>query len=1489
MSISVEPDLFGNLTLGASCTGCAGIHNAPSPDDEAYGSSPDLSGPVEIDFIYNSNSAANGPFGYGRTLTTNFSLSITGDKAIITRGNGSLGRYTRGELVTPSSGSGSGSGSGSPTGISVTRYNPQKVGSRNQLTRSADGTWVETAPDGRKMVYLNAVEGQINRLSYVEDSVGNRHTFFYSDDAKKLLTSITDAYGRRTTLGYNADQTLLQSITDFAGRVTRFEYDAAKIPGKPVLTRIVGPTGCQTSYEYTVTAALTAVIDPNGYRTQYTYDAQRRVLSRYVVGVGTDKYTYGADGNITNALGETVKFETDTNGKVVAGVNDKGQRRTITRDSNGWETARPDMTGATQYTQYNSRGDVLKSTDAIGHSTLYERDTYGNATKITHSDGTFELMDWGSGAVASRRRLLGHTDALGAATSYSYDGHGKVTSVTDALGAVTKLQYDGYGRLIGTTDALNQVTTMEYDAADNLTARVDALGHRWSLEYDGADRPIKSTDAEGGVMQWGHDANGNVTLVIDELGQRTTTVYNAFDLPVSQTDALGGVLRWEYDALGHQIAQVDALGQRSSIEINNLGQVAATVDALGRRTTTEFDADNHPVAIMNALGERTTMERDALSRVRAMVDALGHRTQIEYDARGRQSAVTDANGNRTQMIYDAKGQQIAVVDALNQRTGVEYDAVGRPIATVDANGNRTVMEYDALGQQVAQVDALGHRTQMEYDAAGRHVATVDALNQRTQMDYDKVGRLLATTDANGSVTHKEYDAKGQQIADVDALNQRTVVEYDALGRQTAIVDPGGVTHRTEMSYDAVGQLLSRRDALGNVESFSYDKVGNQVNRTDARGQLTTYTYDKLNRLLSQHLTGGEVIAFTYDPMGQQLTMTDASGTTTNSYDALGRVLSEVNGRGNKLAYEHDAVGRRTVMIDPEGGRTLYAYDANGWLLKLTDPQNGATDYFYDKLGRVLTKTLPNGVKTTHVYNEVGYETLLEERDASGTLLSSYASAYDKVGMKLSVTEKDGSVVSYRYSLTYELAREERTGGGPYLIEYFYDAAGNHLRTLRDGVETTTSTDAANQVTRRVGPNGTVNFSYDADGNLSSETNADGSGKNYFFDGQDRLIAVEVKSAGGVLSHRSEFSYDAFGRLVKSAEFERNGTAWVKQSESGRVFDGLDTVQERGENNQVLAQLTRDGNIGGILSRKVGANTSFFGYDGNGNVTTLSDAQGNSVGHYRYDGFGNTLEATGSSAQENSHRFSTKELHAPSGLYHYGFRFYSPTLGRWFNRDPIREVGGINLHQMAGNNAVNFVDEYGFAQIELRWREVIGGLNHAFLLIWDEDAKGRRIGVPRYFGGYKGDGFVGPLESAPLTSRYGYYVGPSGKQKGAPDFGYFGSKLAGSMLLINDDKPACYYINKLKPISDSITKYGLGYPAGGYGENSNTVTHTLVMFGLGIKTPFKNANLKKEPYLPYWNYVFVPGQVDSRDGHSPLEKYIQDLGAIRKSPYTVMRN
>ena len=177
---------------------------------------------------------------------------------------------------------------------------------------------------------------------------------------------------------------------------------------------------------------------------------------------------------------------------------------------------------------------------------------------------------------------------------------------------------------------------------------------------------------------------------------------------------------------------------------------------------------------------------------------------------------------------------------------------------------------------------------------------------------------------------------------------------------------------------------------------------------------------------------------------------------------------------------------------------------------------------------------------------------------------------------------------------------------------------------------------------------------------------------------------------------SEFGYDYASRraFTREYDFGNSNGGWANPTIKRRVFDGLDVVQERDANNQVTAQLVRDGKIAGILSRTTADGAAFYGYDGNGNVTLLTDANGGDVGHYRYGAFGNTLEAEGPRAGENPYRFSTKELHAASGLYDFGLRFYSPGMGRWINRDPLEEEGGVNLYAMVGNDPINDVDEYG---------------------------------------------------------------------------------------------------------------------------------------------------------------------------------------------------
>ena len=52
----------------------------------------------------------------------------------------------------------------------------------------------------------------------------------------------------------------------------------------------------------------------------------------------------------------------------------------------------------------------------------------------------------------------------------------------------------------------------------------------------------------------------------------------------------------------------------------------------------------------------------------------------------------------------------------------------------------------------------------------------------------------------------------------------------------------------------------------------------------------------------------------------------------------------------------------------------------------------------------------------------------------------------------------------------------------------------------------------------------------------------------------------------------------------------------------------------------------------------------------------------------------------------------------SGVRYYGYRYYSPSLGRFINRDPIEEQGGINLYSFVGNNSINAWDYLGMYEI-----------------------------------------------------------------------------------------------------------------------------------------------------------------------------------------------
>ncbi len=101
-----------------------------------------------------------------------------------------------------------------------------------------------------------------------------------------------------------------------------------------------------------------------------------------------------------------------------------------------------------------------------------------------------------------------------------------------------------------------------------------------------------------------------------------------------------------------------------------------------------------------------------------------------------------------------------------------------------------------------------------------------------------------------------------------------------------------------------------------------------------------------------------------------------------------------------------------------------------------------------------------------------------------------------------------------------------------------------------------------------------------------------------------------------------------------------------------------------------------------------------------NPAAITDAAGEVKERYAFSAFGvrtilNPDFTTRSSSECGMEfAFHGQFLDGESGLMNYGYRYYSPQLGRWTCKDPIGEEGGINLYGFAGNESLNHVDFLG---------------------------------------------------------------------------------------------------------------------------------------------------------------------------------------------------
>jgi len=313
-----------------------------------------------------------------------------------------------------------------------------------------------------------------------------------------------------------------------------------------------------------------------------------------------------------------------------------------------------------------------------------------------------------------------------------------------------------------------------------------------------------------------------------------------------------------------------------------------------------------------------------------------------------------------------------------------------------------------------------------------------------------------------------------------------------------------------------------------------------------------------------------------------------------------------------------------------------------------------------------------------------------------SLLRSQADAHLVAGSRLKEIRHPQAARSFTYTNAPSFiitAMAETSQGQGVTWDFTYDGI-DRLQTAKrgDGQHYQYSFDKGDNLLSMAGPGGIREFNpslgnklnqahyqHDPVGNRIADDR-----HRYTWDAENRLIKIAYKNDP---QRQTEFRYDGQSRRVAIIE-----TDGVKRTETKYTWCGNVICQAKDAQDRPVAYYFSQGVY---RPQAKGNKKEYYARDHLGSVRDVLDEKGSPIARYDYDPYGN-LTSDPNKAPEFG--YAGMHYHAQSGLYLTKYRAYDPQSGRWLSRDPIGELGGINLYAYVGGNPVSFIDPLGLATV-----------------------------------------------------------------------------------------------------------------------------------------------------------------------------------------------